>query len=68
MAMEEMGECISAVNHISRQYNPTTLDHLAEEIADVRIMLEQLEQIYNLYSHVQVHRNEKLSRLQKRLS
>jgi len=40
-AIEELAELITAINHFMR-HKPDALDSLVEEIADVRIMTEQL--------------------------
>ena len=47
--MEECSELIQAVSKVLRYGNtPETLDHMAEEIADVSIMLEQAIRFLNI--------------------
>jgi len=65
MVFEELGELITKLSRVIRNRIPPT--DLAEEIADVEIMLEQLTYIYKLEEQVQHTKAEKLLRLQKRL-
>ena len=43
IVMEELAELTQAVSKINRRYNQETRDNLIEEMADVYIILEQLE-------------------------
>ena len=43
------------------------LDEIAEEIADVQIVLEELEQLYGAKKKVQKIRQQKLARLEMRI-
>ena len=63
VAIEECSELIQAIchKHRGRKHN------IAEEIADVRIMLEQLELINDCSNQVNDIYVEKLLRLKKRL-
>ena len=63
MAIEECSELIQAIchKHRGRQHN------IAEEIADVEIMLEQLKIINNCRETVEEIRQEKISRLFDRI-
>jgi NTP pyrophosphatase (non-canonical NTP hydrolase) len=63
-AIEELGELVIA---LARQGSRRNLDNIAEEIADVRIMLDQLEMIFGVNAFVKRIREEKLERLEKRL-
>ena len=59
LAMEECAELIQAINHKhrGREYN------IAEEIADVEIMLEQLKIINNCRDEVEKIHKQKIERL-----
>ena len=63
MAIEECSELIQAISHKhrGREHN------IAEEIADVEIMLEQLKIINCCYGEVEKIRKAKIDRLLKRL-
>lgn len=60
-AIEELSELIRA---LARCDNP---ENLAEEMADVRIMLDQLEIIFANHDRVKQYEFEKLTRLSQRL-
>lgn len=62
-AIEELAELICAIahKHCGRDAN------IAEEIADVEIMLEQLKQINQCHAEVEKIRNEKVERLFDRI-
>lgn len=59
VAMEELAELITAISHKhrGREHN------IAEEIADVEIMCEQLKIINNCASEVKEIRQQKIKRL-----
>lgn len=64
VAMEECAELIQAITHKHRGR-----DHnIAEEIADVEIMLEQLKIINNCHDEVAKIHKEKINRLFVRVS
>ena len=68
VAMEELGELIQAISKIARwECSQSTLseyiDNLAEEIADVEIMLEQLKQCYGCHIQANDHKRRKLDKL-----
>ena len=71
IAIEEMSELIKAIIKLRRkeiERKVTTLDveHIAEEIADVEIMLEQLKIIHNcqyLVTKFKQQKNERLTSL-----
>lgn len=72
-AVEEMGELIQALAKLAGDpgapapdYNKR-VDHVAEEIADVRIMLEQICMIFNIEERAGQWRWHKLQRLKERL-
>jgi hypothetical protein len=68
MAIEEMAELIVALNHYDR--GRITLEEVASEIADVKIMMEQLEYIIDKKAEKELVREQeeyKKSRLAKML-
>ena len=65
MAVEEMSELTKEICKIKR--GKMDLDSLADEIADVTIMLEQLREIYGLNDAVCDHMDAKILRLQSRV-
>ena len=65
MAVEEMSELTKEICKIKR--GKMDLDALADEIADVTIMLEQLREIYGLNDVVCDHIDAKILRLQSRV-
>ena len=72
-AVEEMGELIQALAKLAGDpgapapdYNQR-VDHVAEEIADVRIMLEQVCMIFDIEERAGQWRYHKLQRLKERL-
>ena len=65
IAVEEMSELTKEISkNIRGQDN---LDHMAEEIADVEIMLEQLKIAFDLHTKVDFWYGKKLKRLEERL-
>ena len=65
MAVEEMSELTKEICKIKR--GKMDLDALADEIADVTIMLEQMRMIYGLNDAVCDHMDAKILRLQSRV-
>lgn len=66
VAIEEMSELTKEL--CKAQRGAQNRDHIAEEIADVEIMLEQLKLIYNVTPAVISWRANKIKRLAKRLA
>lgn len=72
-AVEEMSELTKALMKIrfvkkaGVQYD-IILDSIAEEMADVEIMLEQLHMIYQNDNKVNEYRQKKIERLERRLN
>lgn len=65
MVMEEMAELQKELcKHARGKDNRLSI---AEEIADVQIMLEQMAILHNCETEVKAHRTQKLDRLKKRL-
>lgn len=65
MAVEEMSELTKEICKLYR--GKRDMDALAEEIADVTIMLEQLRLIYDINDLVCAHMDAKVLRLQNRV-
>ncbi|WP_410495165.1 hypothetical protein QTL86_13665 [Cellulosilyticum sp. ST5] len=66
IAIEEMAELTKELCKNKRGQD--NWDHIAEEIADVEIMLEQLKLIYNIGPLVLAVKEGKIRRLQDRLN
>ena len=65
VAMEEMAELTKEISkHIRGADND---DHLAEEIADVRIMLDQMMILFDCTASVKIYEAAKMERLRDRL-
>lgn len=62
---EEMAELQDAV--CKQRRGRDSVDHIAEEIADVEIMLEQLKEIFHCHKLASQKRFGKIGRLRKRL-
>lgn len=65
VALEELSECQKEVCKFLRGNG--NLEHLAEEIADATIMLEQLRLMFNLNDRVCQVMDEKVQRLYDRI-
>lgn len=65
VAIEEMAELQKELTKILRGIGD--IDHLAEEVADAEIMLEQIRYFYGLGLSVETVKELKLKRLEKRL-
>lgn len=65
VALEELSEAQKEICKLLREEG--NLDHLAEEIADATIMLEQLRLMFNLNADVCRIMDEKVQRLAQRL-
>lgn len=66
VAMEEMAELTKELSKFFRGAHNE--DAIAEEIADVRIMLEQLEIMFDCAGAAAVYKAAKMERLRKRLA
>lgn len=64
VAIEEMSELTKEI--VKNWRGEDNLDHIAEEIADVEIMLEQLKLIYGCNTVVSGWKARKLARLARR--
>ena len=67
IAIEEMSELIKELTKDLREDTGMDISHIAEETADVEIMLEQIKLIYNIQEKVQEHKQKKIKRLEKRI-
>lgn len=66
VAIEEMSELTKEICKLKR--GKRDMEALADEIADVTIMLEQLRLIYDINALVCTHMDDKVLRLQSRLT
>lgn len=65
VAVEELSECQKEICKILR--GKGDLEHLAEEVADVTIMLEQVRFIFDINDSVCEQMDAKIERLKKRI-
>lgn len=65
VAIEEMSELIKELCKVFRGSESSA--HIAEEIADVRIMLDQLQIMFDCSGKVEMYEAAKVERLRKRL-
>ena len=63
VAIEELSELTKEITKCLR--NKGNIDHLAEEVADVEIVVDQVKQIFNVQKKVELKRLFKLQRLEK---
>lgn len=69
-AIEELGELIRAIARARTcddEESDTAYENLAEEMADVEIMMEQLKIIHNNRDKIKIWRSIKLGRLRDRI-
>ena len=66
MCVEEMAELIQALNKYKR--GKGDLNNIAEEIADVSIMLEQMAMVFNCHNQSVSYKKFKLARLKNTLN
>ena len=66
MLVEEIGELLSALNKYER--GRVDLSDVTTEVADVRIMIEQLEIILDIHDDVESEIKRKIERLKYRLN
>ena len=65
MLFEEIGELMTAICQYSRGRDKVA--HVAEEIADVGIMLDQMAVLFDCEAEVEIQRKYKLRRLEQRI-
>jgi len=78
LTTEELSELTKAITKYQRNKikatqrieikDPTLLEQIADEIADVEIMTEQLKQAYKLHKSVDDYKGIKLNRLEERIN
>lgn len=66
MIIEEMSELSTELCHVIR--NRGDGFKVAEEVADVELMLEQIKYIFDIEKSVEAYKEQKLRRLEERLS
>lgn len=66
VALEELSECQKEICKLLRDKG--NIDHLAEEVADAAIMLEQITQMYGIKDKVLLYMDEKCQRTLDRLT
>lgn len=65
VAVEELSECQKEICKVLR--GDGDLEHLAEEVADVTIMLEQVRIMFDINDATCRHMDAKIERLKKRI-
>lgn len=75
MMFEEMGELSQAIAKYLRKKNTATaeekeklISHISEEIADVKLCLEELQYIFNSWDEVKKWKNLKVERGKERVN
>ena len=67
MVVEEMSELTKEIlKNVNRSQN--NIDEIAEETADVEIMLEQLKENYRITEKVKTYKEEKIKLIEQRLN
>ena len=67
MVLEEMSELAKEICKLLRYSKNQRKRHVAEEVADVEIMLEQIKMIFHIDDDVEMWRLDKTVRLKKKL-
>jgi len=62
---EECSELTTAVFHYLRGNRPNAIEEIIEEIADVEIMIEQIEMGLDISTDVLIKKGQKLKRLKE---
>lgn len=65
MAVEELSELIQVLLRLRRKNRVVTYNDLASEIVDVRLMIEQIIEMYSIYDLVESKEEEKIIKLKK---
>jgi NTP pyrophosphatase (non-canonical NTP hydrolase) len=68
MACEECGELIQAISKVFFRGKSVDKSDIVTEMADVRIMIEQLARILEVEEGVEIEMTRKLNRLEARLT
>jgi len=64
MCIEELSELIQTLVKYGRKINGSSKDDLAEEIADVELMIEQMKFAFDIHKDTEEWKNEKIQRLE----
>lgn len=67
MMIEEMSELTKALLKYRRYPSDETIENIREEMADVKIMFDQMEMIYGDYTEYAKYTRAKITRLASRL-
>lgn len=67
MIVEECAELIQAIQKYKRKPSSETIEHIAEELADVQIMLYQAKVIFACDAKMEEFIEQKIARLKERL-
>jgi len=68
MTIEECGELIVALTKLGRKHNGSTIEEVSEEMADVRVMLDQMEIAFDNWEIVARIYDEKIGKLERMLN
>jgi hypothetical protein len=63
ICIEELAELIQTLIKHGRKINGSTIDDIAEEIADVELMIEQMKFAFDIHKDVEEWKHEKIERL-----
>jgi len=64
MCIEELSELIQVLIKYGRKINGSNRNDIAEEIADVELMIEQMKVAFNIHKDVEEWKHEKIQRLE----
>jgi len=67
MTIEECGELIVKLTKLDRKHNGSTIEEVSEEMADVRVMLDQMEIAFDNWEIIARIYAEKITKLEKML-
>jgi hypothetical protein len=64
ICIEELAELIQVLAKHGRKINGTSIEKIAEEIADVELMIEQMKIAFKIYKDVEKWKDVKIKRLE----
>ena len=64
MCIEELAELIQTLIKYGRKINGSNKNDIAEEIADVELMIEQMKVVFDIHKEVEEWKHEKIKRLE----
>ena len=68
MVVEEFGELLQALGKLARRpHSPEVIEHVCEEIADAKLILQQAEYMFDKEGYVERYTQMKIARLKERL-